>query len=108
MPEQSTDTVITPGTIEELDEDIGTAFEPLWRVLLHNDNTTPFEYVMNILCQLFSLSSELAEHVAWTAHSEGTAVVVIRPRSEAKKLITVAHGRARVDGFPLTFSMERD
>ena len=108
MPDQSADTVITPGTIEEIDEATGTAFEPLWRILLHNDNVTTFEYVMTILCQLFSLSSEMAEHIAFTAHAEGTAVVIIRPRPEAKKLITVAHSRARNDGFPLTFTMEPD
>ncbi len=108
MPVENRETILAPGSIEELDEATGTSFEPLWRILLHNDPITTFEYVMFILCRLFDLSSEMAEHIAWTAHSKGTAVVVIRPRSQAKKLIDIAHGRARMDGFPLSFSMEPD
>ena len=57
--------------------------EPRWLVLVHNDEVTPFDYVMRILTGIFLLSEEIAEHVAQTAHDEGLAVVVIRPRSEA-------------------------
>jgi ATP-dependent Clp protease adaptor protein ClpS len=81
-------------------------FEPPWRVLIHNDDVTPFDYVMRILLQLFLLSEEIAEHVAYTAHTEGQAVAVVRPRDEAARLVKVAHARARLDGYPLTFSME--
>jgi ATP-dependent Clp protease adaptor protein ClpS len=80
--------------------------EPRWLVLVHNDEVTPFDYVMRILTSIFLLSEELAEHVAQTAHSEGVAVVVIRPRTEAERLVKVARARARIDGYPLTFSME--
>ncbi len=80
--------------------------EPRWLVLVHNDEVTPFDYVMRILTTIFLLSEELADHVAHTAHSEGVAVVVIRPRTEAERLVKVARARARIDGYPLTFSME--
>lgn len=80
----------------------------LHAVLIHNDDVTPFDYVIGILGDLFMLSGELAEHVAWTAHSKGTAVVVVRPRTEAEKLVKVARGRARVDSYPLTFTLEQD
>ncbi|MBV7339402.1 ATP-dependent Clp protease adaptor ClpS [Chloroflexi bacterium TSY] len=106
------ETVVAPTIVPQIDEDLETppdmSTEPMWRVLLHNDNVTPMEYVLLILEHLFFLSSELAEHVMWTAHTEGTAVVVLRPRNEADRLIKAAHGRARMDGFPLTFSMEPD
>jgi ATP-dependent Clp protease adaptor protein ClpS len=77
-------------------------------ILIHNDDVTPYDYVINILGDLFLLSEELADHVAWTAHSKGHAVVVVRPRTEAEKLVKVAHGRARQVSYPLTFSLERD
>src|SRR5262245_31847711 len=94
---------------EVIDEEIGDAVanEPLYQVLIHNDDVTPYDYVVRILQRIFLLSEELAEHVAWTAHHEEVAVVVIRPKAEAQKLITVARAHARMDGYPLTFSMER-
>jgi ATP-dependent Clp protease adaptor protein ClpS len=88
--------------------DILPLMEALFRVLVHNDDVTPFEYVMSILGKIFMLSEEIAEHVAITAHSEGLAVVIIRPRSEAERLSTLANRTARHDGFPLTFSVEPD
>ena len=81
-------------------------FEPRWLVLIHNDPVTTFDYVIHVLLELFLLSEELAEHVAQTAHNEGLAVVVVRPRGEAERLAKVAQTRARLDGYPLTFSTE--
>jgi ATP-dependent Clp protease adaptor protein ClpS len=80
--------------------------EPRWYVVIHNDDVTPFEYVIRILTSLFLLSDEMAEHVAQTAHSEGQAVVVVKPRPEAERLVKVAQSRARLDGYPLAFSVE--
>ena len=77
-------------------------------VLLHNDEVTPYEYVINMLGDLFMLSEEMADHVAWTAHNKGVAVVVVRPRVEAEKLVSVARGRARSSGYPLTFTLEQN
>lgn len=75
-------------------------------MLIHNDDVTPFDYVMHILLQLFLLSEEIAEHVAYTAHTEGQAVAVVRPRGETTRLVKVAHTPSRLDGYPLAFSME--
>ena len=80
----------------------------LWKIIVHNDEVTPYDYVIGILGDLFMLSEELADHVAWTAHTKGVAVVVVRPRAEAEKLIKVAHGRARQISYPLTFSLEQE
>lgn len=91
-----------------LDEGTQDQIEPLYRILIHNDDVTPFDYVMRILKKVFMLSQEMAEHIAETAHFEGVAVVMIRPKPEAEKLIGIARSLARADGFPLTFSMEPD
>lgn len=97
--------VLPAETAEPLQE---SEYAPRWRVLIHNDNVTPFDYVIRILLQIFLLSEEIAEHVANTAHSEGQAVVVVRPRDEAERLAKVARARARLDGFPLMFSLEQE
>jgi len=79
-----------------------------WKVLIHNDEKTPFEYVIQTLESVFMLSEEIADHIAWTAHDRGTAVVVIRPRLEAEALARVARGRAQTDGYPLQFTLEKE
>jgi ATP-dependent Clp protease adaptor protein ClpS len=84
----------------------GESLGELCAILIHNDNVTPYDYVIQILGSLFWLSEEIAEHIAWTAHTKGAAVVVVRPRSEAEKLAKVAGGRAKLAGFPLTFTVE--
>ncbi|MFN8446758.1 MAG: ATP-dependent Clp protease adaptor ClpS [Caldilineaceae bacterium] len=84
------------------------ANEPRWRVLIYNDEHTPRNYVIYVLEHIFLLSDEIAEHVVETAESEGVAVVVVRPKPEAERLISVAHARAKLDGHPLTFTLEQD
>jgi ATP-dependent Clp protease adaptor protein ClpS len=96
------ETLIEP-VVREIDD---LRLEPLYRVLIHNDPVTPFDYVIRILQQIFHLSEEIADHVAWTAHNEEVAVVIIRPHAEADKLMQTARERARLDGYPLTFSVE--
>jgi ATP-dependent Clp protease adaptor protein ClpS len=107
MSDQSMQPVISPTsqpTPGEQTQPVGGGNE-LAAVLIHNDDVTPFEYVIGILGALFLLSEEIAEHVAWTAHSKGSAVVVVRPRPEAEKLVLAACGRSQREGFPLTFTL---
>ena len=94
--------------MQRLLEPVRTKHSDLWKIFVHNDAVTPYEYVINILGDLFMLSEELADHVAWTAHTKGVAVVVVRPRAEAEKLVKVAHGRARQVSYPLTFTIEQE
>lgn len=108
VPDVTTPETTDPGplTLPLIRSDAATQLEPRYLVLIHNDDVTTFEYVLYILSSIFLLSEELAEHIAMTAHNNGEAIVVIRPRSEAEKLAKVASGRAHRDGFPLTFSTE--
>ena len=93
---------------QQVAEPLRTESGDQWKIFVHNDEVTPYDYVIGILGDLFMLSEELADHVAWTAHTKGVAVVVVRPRVEAEKLVKVAHGRARQSSYPLTFSLEQD
>ncbi len=94
------------GPVPATDADSRTALEPMMRVLIHNDDVTPYAYVVAVLRTVFKLSEELAEHITWVAHTTGVACVVVRPRNEAQRLVDRAHMTARIDGYPLTFSLE--
>ena len=93
-----------PSTVEE--PTTRSVHARLYRILILNDDVTPFGYVILLLEEIFDLSLEMAEHVAWMAHSNGTAVVRICPKPEAEKLVGRAHSRAQRDGFPLAFDLQ--
>ncbi|MFL7868848.1 MAG: ATP-dependent Clp protease adaptor ClpS [Anaerolineales bacterium] len=83
-----------------------TAYEPLFRVIIHNDDVTPMDFVVHVLRNIFMLLLPDAVNVMYTAHYRGEAVAQILPRSEAEKRINKAHFAAGLEGYPLHFSME--
>jgi ATP-dependent Clp protease adaptor protein ClpS len=97
---QTTDPLVDSDVLSELQ------LEPPFTVYIHNDDVTPYNYVILVLAGIFKLSHELAEHITWVAHTQGIARVLTRPRSEAERLVAKAHAAARADGFPLTFTVE--
>ncbi len=86
--------------------DVESEYESRYRILIHNDDVTPFPFVMTVLRSVFKLSREIADHVTLTAHIQGIALVMVRPKAEAEMLVKKAHLAARLEGFPLTFSIE--
>jgi ATP-dependent Clp protease adaptor protein ClpS len=86
--------------------DAETQIDPPYRVLIHNDDVTPMEFVVNILRTVFSLSFSLAQAVMLEAHFTGVAYVMSLSHEEAKYRVGKAHGLARAAGYPLTFTIE--
>lgn len=80
--------------------------EQPYRVLIHNDNVTTFDFVIRMLQSIFKLSHEIAEHIALMTHHQDIALVCVRPRSEAEKLVGQGIFAARLEGFPLMLSCE--
>lgn len=90
--------------LEEQEEQ--TELEPLYRVIIHNDDVTPMDFVVHILKTCFYLSNPKAAEIMLTAHFSGMAYVQTLPKSEAEKRINKAHFAAGLEGYPLHFSME--
>ncbi len=90
--------------IEEQEEE--TELEPLYRVLIHNDQVTPMDFVVQILKTVFYQSNPKAYEIMLIAHITGLAYVQTLPKSEAEKRIHKAHFAAGLEGYPLHFSME--
>lgn len=80
--------------------------EPRSRVLIHNDDVTPYDFVIIVLIRFFPLTTKEAERITWTAHTSGIALVAVLPTPEAQKRVGKAHFAASLEGFPLTFSIE--
>jgi ATP-dependent Clp protease adaptor protein ClpS len=90
--------------IEEQEEE--TELEPLYRVIIHNDDVTPMDFVVHVLKTIFYLSNRKAAEIMLRAHFYGIAYVQTLPKSEAEKRINKAHFAAGLEGYPLHFSME--
>jgi ATP-dependent Clp protease adaptor protein ClpS len=87
-------------------EETETEFEPLYKVLIHNDDVTPMDFVVHILKTIFYLSNDKASDIMLTAHIYGSAYVQTLAKSEAQRRIDRAHNEAVNAGYPLKFSME--
>ena len=57
---------VAPDIIEEVEQE--TTQGPLYRVIIHNDDVTPMDYVVYVLRQVFLLSGSNAVQVMYTAH----------------------------------------
>jgi ATP-dependent Clp protease adaptor protein ClpS len=83
-----------------------TAYEPLYRIIIHNDNVTTMDFVVKVLVKIFFLDESQAETIMYAAHINGLAYVQTLPKTEAQKRINAAHFAAGMVGYPLRFTME--
>lgn len=79
---------------------------PLYRVIIHNDNVTSMDFVLVTLVNIFFLAGPHALQVMYTAHFHGKAYVQTLPLPEANKRVGMAHMSARLNGYPLQFTIE--
>jgi ATP-dependent Clp protease adaptor protein ClpS len=81
---------------------------PLYRVIIHNDDVTPMDFVISVLQNIFLLNGPSAVQVMYTAHFHGSAYVQTLPLGEAQRRVHRAHYTAAVAGFPLQFTLESE
>ena len=89
-------------------EETDTELEPMYTVVIHNDDVTPMNFVVEVLKQIFFLGNDRAAEIMLAAHVKGSAYVQTLPRIEAEKRVQRAHQAAGMQGYPLHFSIERE
>ena len=77
-----------------------------YRVIIHNDHVTTFDFVIAVLVTIFELPANRAIEVTYEAHNKGNAYVATLPLEEAKSKVYKAQYIARENGFPLSFTIE--
>jgi ATP-dependent Clp protease adaptor protein ClpS len=91
---------IIPETIQK------TELEPLYKVIIHNDDVTPMDFVIVVLERFFFVNGPAAIDIMYAAHFSGAAIVQYASKSEAQSRIGRAHFAAGLDGYPLRFTFE--
>lgn len=93
--------------IEKMDEQIKARIPTMYKVLLHNDNTTTVDFVIHVLMRIFHKDFSDAVVVTNTIHETGIGIAgapYTKEIAEEKYLETIA--AARANGFPLVASFE--
>ena len=79
-----------------------------YKVILHNDDFTPMEFVMQLLMEIFHHPEDAAKDVMLKVHTEGKAVAGIYFFEIAEQKATESMTVSRTAGFPLQVEIEAD
>ena len=77
-----------------------------YKVIIHNDDFTTMEFVVEVLKTVFYLSNEKAEELMLQVHHANKAVVGIYTYDIAVSKTNKAINMAREKGFPLRLTVE--
>ena len=90
----------------EIESDVETRIAPRWKVILHNDDVTTFEFVIDLLIRLFKKTTAEAVELTDTIHHKGSALITVTSFEHAELYVDQVRSLARPRGFPLTATME--
>ena len=98
----------TPDTREHIASEVAEVLQepPMYKVLLHNDDYTTKEFVVNVLMTVFRKSREEAVRIMWYVHKNGIGLCGIFPYEIAETKVNMVGSLAKERGFPLKTSME--
>ena len=77
-----------------------------YRVIMHNDDFTPMEFVVEIFIDIFRKSLPEAERLMLMVHESGRAAVGAYTYDIAVTKIQTASKRAKQEGFPFRMTVE--
>jgi ATP-dependent Clp protease adaptor protein ClpS len=77
-----------------------------YQVLLHNDDFTTMQFVVEVLIRYFHKSATLATQIMLEVHMKGAGVAGVFTRDVAETKVAQVTDVAREAGFPLRLSIE--
>lgn len=77
-----------------------------YRVVMHNDDFTPMDFVVDILIDIFHKGVPEAERLMLMVHESGRAAVGSYPYDIAVTKVQTALARAREQGHPFRMTVE--
>ena len=85
------------------------SFEPsMWKVIFHNDDVTPMQFVTQILIEIFNKTEDQAVNLCKAIHEKGKGVVAVYPCDIAESKSLEATEVARSNSYPLKVSIEQE
>jgi ATP-dependent Clp protease adaptor protein ClpS len=81
---------------------------PLYRVILHNDDYTSMDFVVNILVMVFRKPEGEANRIMLNVHKNGVGICGVYPYEVAETKVETVHSLAAENGYPLKCTMEKE
>jgi len=93
-----------------IDDKVKISLEPpkLWKVLLLNDNTTPMDFVIELLKRIFKHTDQSAKTVTLEVHEQGSGVAGVYAYEIAEHKAIEATNISKENGFPLQIKLEEE
>jgi ATP-dependent Clp protease adaptor protein ClpS len=103
-----------PEREREFEEDVATETRerlkkpPLFRVLLHNDDYTTMEFVIEVLKKVFGKTDGDAFQIMWAVHTQGLGCAGVYTYEIAEMKIERVAQMARAQEYPLLCTLEEE
>lgn len=99
-----------PSTDIQLDEKIKvTVQEPKrWKVIILNDDSTPMDFVISVLVEIFKHNPDSAKDIMLQVHETGSGIAGVYSFEIAEVKAVEATNQARTNGFPLQIKLEEE
>jgi ATP-dependent Clp protease adaptor protein ClpS len=81
---------------------------PMYKVLLHNDNYTTMEFVVEVLMLIFNKSPEESVRIMLNVHQKGIGVCGVYTYELSETKVNTVKALAGENGFPLKCTMEQE
>ena len=94
--------------IEETESKTKLERPPLYKVLLHNDDFTPMEFVVFILQTIFNHGENDAVRLMLDVHRKGIGLAGVFTYEVAEMKVDKVTSLAQANEFPLLCTMEED
>lgn len=92
------------GVVAESEQEVKSP--PMYKVLLHNDDYTTMEFVVQVLQAVFHKSPSEATHIMLHIHRSGIGVAGVYTHEVAETKVATVEALARQQEFPLKCTME--
>lgn len=80
----------------------------LYKVIMHNDDFTTMEFVVEILKTVFNKDLNTSNKIMMDVHKSGRGIVGIYPYDIATTKVAIALDMAKEEGFPFNITVEEE
>lgn len=79
-----------------------------WKIILHNDDVTPMDFVIELLYYVFNMKLEQATELMLQVHNEGQGVAGVYPYEIAEQKYAEAMVMIKLSNMHLKITLEEE